>query len=288
MKTLGFIKQRATLVRGEITLEKYSILVYTYINKKEEFMKSERIMKIFEQYVRKYDMNNSYIKSRYFHSLKVMEICRELATGLGIFSSEEIAVCELIGLFHEIGNFSKTPNYQMDTEDDTYKRTIDVLFGKKLIREISKETKYDDVIKMTLFAYDKNGFPPDIDEKTKHMCAIIKDAHNLDFFRLFVNYPYVDTVIKSYPNSLVYEDFKKFKTISSKVSDNASDEVLVTLSKMYSFNYRYSYYLLKQNNYISRILDSLCFDSEELKVFFKQLMAVLNDYVDRKIGVYSA
>ena len=97
-------------------------------------MKSERIMKIFEQYVRKYDMNNSYIKSRYFHSLKVMEICRDLATGLGIFSPEEVAVCELIGLFHEIGNFSKTPNYQMDDINDAYNRTIDVLFNKMLIR----------------------------------------------------------------------------------------------------------------------------------------------------------
>ena len=109
-----------------------------------------------------------------------------------------------------------------------------LLFNKKLIREISKETKYDTVIKMAIFAYDKNGFPADIDEKGRHMCAIIKDAHNLDSFRLFVNYPYVDTVIKSYPSSLVYDDFKSFKTISSKVSDNASDEVLVTLSKMYS------------------------------------------------------
>ena len=49
-------------------------------------MKSSRIMKIFEQYVRKYDMNNIDIKARYFHSLKVMELARELATGLGIFS----------------------------------------------------------------------------------------------------------------------------------------------------------------------------------------------------------
>ena len=97
-------------------------------------MKSSRIMKIFEQYVRKYDMNNIDIKARYFHSLKVMELARELATGLGIFSEEEVAVCELIGLFHEIGNFSKTPNYQMDDDiNDSYNRTIDVLFNKKLI-----------------------------------------------------------------------------------------------------------------------------------------------------------
>ena len=252
-------------------------------------MKSERIMKIFEQYVRKYDMNNSYIKSRYFHSLKVMEIARDLATGLGIFSVEEVAVCELIGLFHEIGNFSKTPNYQMDDDiNDAYNRTIDVLFNKKLIREISKDTKYDNIIKMALYAYDKDGFPSDIGEKEKHICAIIKDAHNLDSFRLFVNYPYVDTRIDAYPNNLVYDEFKKFHTISPKMSENSSDTVLVVLSKMYSFNYRYSYYLLRKNNYITKMMDSLTFDNKEIENFFKQIMGVLNNYIDGKIGAYNA
>lgn len=248
-------------------------------------MKSSRIMKIFEQYVRKYDMNNINIKARYFHSLKVMEIAKDLAQGLGIFSEEEIAVCELIGLFHEIGNFSKTPNYHIDEDDDdTYEKTINILFNKKLIREISKETKYDDIIKLALYAYDKNGFPSDIDDKTKHICAIIKDAHNLDSFRLFVNYPYVDTRISGYPNNLVYEDFKKFKTINSKMSENSSDSVLVVLSNMYSFNYKYSYYLLKQNNYITKMFDSLTFENKEIENFFKQLMIVLNNYIDKRIG----
>lgn len=249
-------------------------------------MKSSRIMKIFEQYVRKYDMNNVNIKARYFHSLKVMEIAKDLASGLGIFSEEEIAVCELIGLFHEIGNFSKTPNFHIDEDDDdTYEKTINILFNKKLIREISKDTKYDDIIKIALFAYDKNGFPNGIDDKTKHICAIIKDAHKIDSYRLFVNYPYVDTRINGYPNSLVYEDFKKFKTISPKMSENSSDSVLALLSNMYSFNYKYSYYLLKQNNYIAKILDSLTFENKEIEAFFKQVMMVLNKYIDKRIGV---
>ena len=47
---------------------------------------------------------------------------------------------------------------------------------------------------------------------------------------------------------MVYEDFTKFKTISPRVTDNASDTVLMVLSKMYAFNYKYSYYLLKENN----------------------------------------
>lgn len=248
-------------------------------------MKSSRVMKIFEQYVRKYDMNNINIKAKYFHSLKVMEIVKELASGLDIFSEEELAVCELIGLFHEIGNFSKTPNYHIDEDNDNcYEKTIDILFNKKLIREISKETKYDNMIKMAIYSYDKVGFPDNIDEKTKHICAIIKDAHNLDSFRLFVNYPYVDTRISNYPNGLVYEDFKKFKTISPKMSESSSDTVLVVLSNMYSFNYRYSYYLLKQNNYITKVFDSLTFENKEIENFYKQLMIVLNNYVDKRIG----
>lgn len=252
-------------------------------------MKSSRVMKIFEQYVRKYDMNNVNIKTKYFHSLKVMEIVKELANGIGIFDEEEIAVCEFIGLFHEIGNFSLTPNYHIDNDiEDGYEKTIDILFGKGLIREVSKETKYDNIIKMALYAYDKDGFPSDISEKERHICAIIKDAHNLDSFRVFVNYPYVDTRIVSYPNNLVYDEFKKFHTISPKVSDNSSDTVLVVLSNMYAFNYKYSYYLLKKNDYIAKMMDSLTFDNKEIETFFKQVMKVLNNYIDGKIGVYNA
>ncbi len=252
-------------------------------------MKRSRIMKLFEQYVRKYDMNNVNIKSRYFHSLKVMEIAKELANGLGIFTEQEVAVVELISLFHEIGNFSKTPNYRIDEEDDDIsEKSIDILFNKGLIREITKETTYDDVVKLAIYAIDKNGFPRNIDEKTRHICAIVKDAHNLDSFRLFVNYPYVDTRISSFPKAVVYNDFKKFKTINNKVCENNADSVLALLSKMYSFNYKYSYYLLKQNNYVAKLFDMLTFENDECMKFFKQLTSVLNNYIDKRIGVIYA
>lgn len=273
-------------------LEKDDNLLYTYINYERGrslFMKSSRIMKIFEQYVRKYDMNNINIRAKYFHSLKVMEIVKELANALNIFTEEEIAVCELIGLFHEIGSFSKTPDFHIgEDNEDSYDKTIEVLFNKGLLREISKDKSYDNIIRMALFAYDKDGFPSDIDEKAKHICAILKDAHNLDYFRFFVNYPYIDTRIKSYPSSLVYNDFKNFKTISSRMSDNSSDSVLIVLSKMYAFNYKYSYYLLRKNDYIDKIIDSLTFDDKEIQHFFEQIVLVLKNYIDKRIGVNNA
>lgn len=252
-------------------------------------MKSSRIMKIFEQYVNKYDMNNVNIKSRYFHSLKVMEIAKDLATGLGIFNEEEIAVCELVGLFHELGNFSKTPNYHIDEDDDDIsEKSIDILFNKGILRDITKDTTYDETIKLAIYSCDKIGFPKDIDEKTRHICAIIKDAHNLDSFRLFINYPYIDTRIDSYPKALVYNDFKKFKTISTRICENNADNVIALLSKMYSFNYKYSYYLLKQNNYVGKVFDMLTFENDDTIRFFKQITSVLNNYIDKRIGAIYA
>ena len=90
-------------------------------------MKSSRVMKIFEQYVKKFDMNNTNIKAKYFHSLKTMELAREIATNLRIFSEEEIVVCELIGLFHEIGCFDKNPDFHImnDNSEDYTNKTSD-------------------------------------------------------------------------------------------------------------------------------------------------------------------
>ena len=45
-------------------------------------MNSSRLMKYFEQYVKNYDMNNINVKVKYFHCLKMMELCRDIATSL--------------------------------------------------------------------------------------------------------------------------------------------------------------------------------------------------------------
>ena len=53
-------------------------------------------------------------------------------------------------------------------------------------------------------------------------------------------------------------------------------------------HYKHSYYLLKQKDYVNKIFNSLNFDNSELEGFFKQLMIVLNNYIDKRIGVVNA
>ena len=249
-------------------------------------MKSSRVMRIFEQYVKKFDMNNQNIKIKYFHSLKTMELSREIATNLGVFTEEEIVVCELIGLFHEIGSFDKNPEFHIfnDNNEDYTNKTLEILFTNGLIRKITTDTKYDALIKFAIYSLNKNGYPNNLDKKIITFCDVLKDSHKLDLFRLAINYPYLDIRVDSYPTAMVYDEFKLFRKIEEKLTENNADEILLVLSNLFALNYKYSYYIVKEEKYITKLISSLTYTDDNIHRFFSSLENVLNVYTERKIG----
>ena len=248
-------------------------------------MNKNKVMKVFEQYMKKFNLTKNSTKAKYFNALKVMELSELVATALGIFSEEEITVCGFIGLFHDLASFEEQ-EHSIDSENEnTVRKTVDIIFEEGLIRKVTPETKYDNIIKIAIYCYNKSTFPEKLDPKIIHFCRVLKDAHTLETFRLVLNYPYVDFHIDSYPTELVYNTFKEFKTIDNKISDNNSDDIIVILSQVFSLSYRYSYQLLKEQDYISKITKSLLIKDKNIARFFKQIEHVLNGYVNRKIGV---
>lgn len=250
-------------------------------------MRETRIMKVFEQYIKKFDMNKGNVKAIYFHSLKMMELCKDIATNLGIFNEEEIIVCGLIGLFHDIGMISNKFKNCLTLEDNTdkSKESLDILFEKeKLIRNITENKKYDDIIKIAIYCQNKNGLPQGFDTKVLHFCMIVKDAHIIENFRMVTNYPYMDMHIDNFPNDLVYSDFKKYRVINSKVSDNDADKILEVMSLIFGVYYTYSYALIKEEACVNKLVQALKISNKNISKFFYQIGSVLNVYIDRKIG----
>ena len=181
-------------------------------------IRETRIMKVFNQYVKKFDMNKGNVKAIYFHSLKMMDLCKDIATNLGIFNEEEIVVCGLIGLLHDIGVFSNKNKLciLMDGAIDYSKKSVDILFDSdKLIREITDDNRYDDIIKVSIYCQNKIGLPNGLSDKMLHFCKVLKDAHTIDNFRMAINYPYLDMHIDNFPNDLVYNTFKQYNVISN-------------------------------------------------------------------------
>jgi len=249
-------------------------------------MKSSRLLRYFEEYIKKIDMNNNWCKAKYFHSLKSMDMARIIATDLGIFNEEELVIIELIALFHDIGNFEvQSHNYLDYNEEDKSMKSIEILFDDGLLRKITTDTKYDDIIKLGVFCHNKEGLPKNIDEKTICICNIMKDVYKLEQLRMIINYPYIDNRINNYPSALVYNDFKTFRYINNKIADSNADNVLIVLSNMFGLQYKISYTILEENQYIEKIIDSLIFEDKKIEKFYKQIEVVLKNYIIKKINL---
>ena len=248
-------------------------------------MKSSRILKYFEECIKKIDMNNSWAKAKYFHSLKSMDLARTIASNFNIFDEEELVIIELIALFHDIGNFEQTNHNFLDhQEEDSTMPSIRILFDEGWLRKITKETKYDTLIKLGIFCHNKDSLPKNIDEKTIYVCNIMKDVYKLEELRMLINYPYIDNRINTYPSELVYNDFKQFKKVNSKMSDNNADNILIVLSHIFDFNYKCSYQQLLEKENVNKIVDSLIWEDKKIEKFFKQIESVLNSYIKKKIS----
>lgn len=247
-------------------------------------MKSSRLLKYFEEYIKKIDMNNTWSKAKYFHSLKSMDLAKIIATSLNVFTEEEIVIMELIALFHDIGNFEqKNYNYLDNQEEDSTMKSIEILFEDGLIRKITEETKYDNMIKVAIFCHNKDGLPKNIDEKMIIACNIMKDVHKLEEIRMLINYPYIDNRVKGYPSTMVYNEFKQFKPLSNKISENNVDNILIVMSNLFGLNYKTSYSLVEEKQYIEKIVNSLIFEDRKIEKFFKQIEAVLKNYIKKRI-----
>ena len=250
-------------------------------------MKETKMMSVFNKFIKKFDMNKGNVKETYFHSLKMMDLCKDIARSLGIFTEEEIIICGFIGLFHDIGSFSNKNKYIffLNQATDISKKSVDIIFdSNKLIRDITDDTTYDDVIKISIYCHNKIGLPNGLTDKMLHFCKVLKDAHTLDDFRMVINYPYLDMHIDNFPNSLVYETFKKYSVISDKVSDNDGDNILQVLSLVFGVNYLYTYKILKEEAYIDKLISSLRIKNMDIKNFFTQIGVVLNLFIDQKIA----
>ncbi|MCI6848025.1 MAG: HD domain-containing protein [Erysipelotrichaceae bacterium] len=246
-------------------------------------MRSSRLLKYFEEYIKKIDMSNSWAKAKYFHSLKSMDLAKIIATNLNIFNEEEIVIMQLIALFHDIGNFEqKNYNYLDNFEEDSTMKSIEILFDDGLIRKITDETKYDNMIKVAIFCHNKDGLPKNIDEKMICACNIMKDVHKLEELRMVINYPYIDNRINTYPSTLVYNEFKLFRPLKRELSDNNADNILIVMSNLFGLNYKISYSIVEEKQYIEKITNSLIYEDRKIEKFFKQIEIVLRNYIKKK------
>ena len=112
----------------------------------------EEAKKEFIKFTENYDLTVESIKRKQCHSLRVMELSKEIATKEG-FSETEIELATLIGLLHDIARFKQYTEYQTFSDAKSFDHgdvAIDILEKDNLIRTFIKTSKYDNIIKASI------------------------------------------------------------------------------------------------------------------------------------------
>lgn len=235
------------------------------------------IVDIFKQHYEKYDINDSNINRKYYHSLRVMNLSSDIAKYLNL-NQEEQFIARVIGLLHDYSRFEQWTVYKtysdidsIDHADLAVKRLID----EGEIKLYLEDNKYYSVIYDAIKYHNKLKVDDNVDNKI--FCNIIRDADKLDILYLLT--------IK---NLCVEDDKDISKAVESCFYKNVlvpynllkskNDKIILSLSQIFDINFKYSYKYINDNELIKKLFDNI-----ENKDLFKQYFEYADRYVKERI-----
>ena len=246
---------------------------------KEEFLK----------YTESYDLQDENILRRLKHSLRVMEISKQIAKGLGL-NKEEIELATLIGMLHDIGKFEQHKLYNTHYDEKSFDHGD---YGEKILekdmRKYIETDEYDEIIKKAVKNHNKFKIEDGLNEKEKLFSKIIRDADKLDIF-----YEAVEMFWKGKEKQVeetvildkVIEQFKKHLTIKREdieKGQNTINNVLSIIAFIYDMNFKPSFEILEKENYINRMLNRFNIKDENTKKSLEEIRKISNKYIEQKI-----
>ena len=250
--------------------------------------------KYFKEYVSNYDINVPRINIKFIHTCNVAENARKIANMLGL-SEEEQDLAELIGLLHDIGRFEQVRIYNTFFDKisvDHAEKGVEVLFKDNIIRNFINDTSYDEIILKAVRNHNKLEIESGLSDKELLHVKIIRDADNLDIFKVFTEQKIEDCVIlgsqdiskeKLTPEFL--DKFKEERLLAYSDAKSDMDFMVVCFAHLYGLNFKETLILLKENDYINKIVKRLNCQDEYTRQTMNEIAIIANNYIDRTINV---
>ena len=222
-------------------------------------------MKIFEKYVKTYDLKNKNLKLKYVHSYKVMKICKKIYKHENIDTNLDSLL--IAGLFHDIGRFDQYKIYE--TYDDL--KSIDHGdLGYNIFKEFEFKNieNYNEVLE-AIKEHNKYEF-----NKNNEISKIVRDADKIDIFRIVIKLK--NNIKEDEISDKVYNDFINKKNIRNVDTKTNVDKLILVLSMIYDLNYKYSIKFINKK-YLKKYFKKLKENKNQSKI--NNIIKVLNEYI---------
>ena len=239
--------------------EKLEEIIYEITDDKE-------IKKAFENYTKKYDMEDDDISYKYYHSYRVMNHAKYLANKLNL-SKEDKHLASIIGLYHDIGRFEQDKLFDsyVDTKEfDHGDYGEEVLLKQGIIKDIPVEEKYYNLIGKAVRNHNKYSIEDNLNEQELIHAKLIRDADKLDIIDYMAkkkfrkkSFDYDDTAFEI--RESIKEEFFERKPIfiKNKPKKTNSEKAIIMIALMFDLNYKETAEYVIDNNILEDLYNVL-------------------------------
>ncbi len=243
----------------------------------------------FINYTETYNLKDENIKRKQQHSLRVMKISEQIATKLKL-DKEQIQIATLIGLLHDIGRFKQYTEIGLGDNIEGFDHGnygVKILFEDGMIRKFIETDQYDEIIKKAIKNHNKFAIEDGLTQEELLFAKIIRDADKIDIIyeSEYIFYKGQEELInQSILTEKIYNQFMK-KTLVKKeknVSLKFIDDIVCVLAFIFDINYKTSFEILKEKNYISKILNRYNFEDEKTSQRVEKIKKLANEYIGCK------
>lgn len=228
------------------------------------YIDRNKAKKTFNDYVNRYNTNDTKIRLKIKHTYNVSEICVEIAQGLNL-SKEDIDIAYILGLLHDIGRFEQVKRYGTFNDAESVNHAmlgIEILFEEGRIRDFIEDDSEDELIKKAISYHNMYEIPQGDSERIVRFSKILRDADKIDIFRVNVEDPAIDVygsskeeIINSKITEEVLNSFKKYETVPRIYRRTAVDNVICHIAFLFGIYFKESIAIIMDQGYFKRLIE---------------------------------
>lgn len=238
-------------------------------------------MQYFDNYVLNYDMTDPDIKYKYYHSYRVMDIMKLLATKLNM-QPKDIELASIIGLLHDIGRFEQDKLYNSfkDKEMDHGDYGVKVLKATNILKETNIDESDYEVVYKAIENHNKFKIESNLTERELLFSKLIRDADKLDILYALGNEKIKEKLRQDEQqiSSELEQDFFNNQVGNLKYSKSQNDGLVITFCYIYDINFKETYQIINENEYYNKIYERI-----NRKDIFKKYLDYANEYIKGRI-----
>ncbi len=242
----------------------------------------------FLEYVRDYDAKDEKVRLKIEHTLRVAQLCDRIAGACGLVGEERDLVW-LAGLLHDVGRFEQLRNFGTFIDAESIDHAVygaQILFEDGKVRDYVTDESEDAILWNAVNWHSAYRIPEDLDERTRMVCQILRDADKIDILKVNVEFPLEEIYNVSTQELLsaavtpeVLEAFYEEHAVLRSLKKTVADHIVGHISLIFELVYPESRKVVREQGFLDVLLNFRSENPETNAAFAK-----IREHMHRFLG----